>query len=1018
MTDVVIDNPILNSPFDEPKRHFRFGEDGITDEVVEERRISTYFMPIAQSKKKGKQQAFETEWTRERMKENELINKIRKDLDYWRQSDRPGLTRTTRQLLDYWLNEDRERRLFFCQIEALETIIYITEVAPKTGKRWIENELREGNQGSNPDLFRIALKMATGSGKTVVMAMLIAWHTLNKLANPQDARFNDAFLIVTPGITIKDRLRVLMPNDPNNYYKELDIVPSLQLPDLGQAKIVITNFHTFLRRERVSMSKLNKQILKADETGAFTESEGEMVRRVCRELGNKRNIVVLNDEAHHCYRSKPAEEGEKLAGDEKKEAQEREKEARIWINGLEAVKRKLGVRAVYDLSATPFFLRGSGYGEGTLFPWVVSDFSLIDAIEAGIVKVPRVPVADDSMTGEQPTYRDLWTRVKDELPKKGWTSAAAGSEPDLPAELEGALQSLYGDYRKRFEAWEKIAGADNATPPVFIVVCSNTSVSKLVFDYIAGWEKELPDGSKQPVTGKLPLFSNVEDGRWSDRPNTVLVDSRQLESGEAMSDSFKKLASTQIEEFKSDYRDRFPGRDVDQITDEELLREVMNTVGKPGRLGEHVRCVVSVAMLTEGWDANTVTHILGVRAFSTQLLCEQVVGRGLRRMSYSVNADGMFEPEYAEIYGVPFSFIPSAGAAEVAPKPPPTRVRALEERIAKEIRFPRLTGYRFDIASETIEANFSDDSHLAISLEDIASKTEMEPIKGTGALHTLDDLKAYRMQTIAFEIADQILRTYFRDEVATDRDPESQPLRPWLFPQLVAITKRWIDEYLVCKSGCFPQMLWLAQYRHDAADRIYKAIVRSQPGEPVLKPILHRYEPEGTSRVVDFDTVKSTWETDADKCHVSHVVGDSGWELKAAQVLDEMDEVDAYVKNQGLGFTIPYSIDGQERQYLPDFIVRFDDGARNADGTKDLLNLVVEVTGENMRYKKAKVSTARDLWIPAVNNHAAFGRWFFIEVTDPYDMEETLRAAAGGHALVDKLTGDDRAFAPAGAEEG
>ena len=365
LPDVVIDNPVINAPFDEPRRHFRFGEDGITDEIVEERRISTYFQPIAQPRKKGKQQAFTTEWTAERMKENELINKIRKDLDYWRKSERPGLTRTTRQLLEHWLSEDRERRLFFCQIEALETIIYITEVAPKTGKRWIENELREANQSSNPDLFRIALKMATGSGKTVVMAMLIAWQTLNKLANPQDARFNDAFLVVTPGITIKDRLRVLQPNDANNYYQALDIVPSLQLPDLGQAKIVITNFHTFLRRERVSMSKLNKQILGADKTGAFTETEGEMVRRVCRELGNKKNIVVLNDEAHHCYRSKPAEEGEKLAGDDKKEAQEREKEARIWISGLEAVKKKLGIRAVYDLSATPFFLRGSGYGEGT-----------------------------------------------------------------------------------------------------------------------------------------------------------------------------------------------------------------------------------------------------------------------------------------------------------------------------------------------------------------------------------------------------------------------------------------------------------------------------------------------------------------------------------------------------------------------------------------------------------------------------------------------------------------------------
>ena len=249
------------------------------------------------------------------------------------------------------------------------------------------------------------------------------------------------------------------------------------------------------------------------------------------------------------------------------------------------------------------------------------------------------------------------------------------------------------------------------TPPVFIVVCNNTNVSNLVFRYVAGWDKKLPDGTKVPVSGTLPLFSNVVDGRWSSQPNTILVDSEQLESGDAMSDEFKKFAAREIEEFKSEYRSRFPGRDVESLGDEDLLREVMNTVGKPGKLGEQIKCVVSVSMLTEGWDANTVTHILGVRAFGTQLLCEQVVGRGLRRMSYvpsnrtlTVNGQPIeieaFQVEYAEIYGVPFSFIPSAGSA-TDPKPasPPTRIRALEDRIACEITFPRVVGYRYELAS-------------------------------------------------------------------------------------------------------------------------------------------------------------------------------------------------------------------------------------------------------------------------------------------------------------------------------
>ncbi|HJZ11796.1 MAG TPA: DEAD/DEAH box helicase family protein, partial [Acidobacteriota bacterium] len=455
MKQVVIENPVLNSPFEEPKRHFRFTEDGITDEIIEARRISQYFVPIPQPKKRSaKQLSFaETGWTSDRVEENKDINKIRERVAIWRKGGYVGITKTTARLLEYWKREDRERRLFFCQIEALETAIWITEVAPRYGEAWVQNLLREKNLQSNPLLYRIAFKMATGSGKTVVMAMLIAWQALNKIANAQDARFTDAFLIVTPGITIKDRLRVLLPNDPHNYYKQHDVVPSDLLPELDKAKFIITNFHAFKLRERQSVSKTTKQILKQENGSAFTETPDQMVRRVCRELGNKKNIIVINDEAHHCYRRKPGGEDERLIGDDRREAEQREEEARIWISGIEAVKAKLGVKLVYDLSATPFFLRGSGYGEGTLFPWVVSDFSLIDAIEAGIVKVPRVPVADDSMVGEQPTYRDLWLRIREHLPKKGRKTQAETGSPNLPVELEGALQSLYGNYEKKFKQW-------------------------------------------------------------------------------------------------------------------------------------------------------------------------------------------------------------------------------------------------------------------------------------------------------------------------------------------------------------------------------------------------------------------------------------------------------------------------------------------------------------------------------------------------------------------------------------
>ncbi len=997
MKQVVIENPVINSPFEEPKRHFLFSEEGITNEIVEARRVSSYFVPIAKPKKKGKQKqlSFETEWTEDRLKENKFINQVRGRVARWSQGRYLGITKTTARLLEYWQRPDREPKLFYCQIEALETVIYITEAAKNYGDAWIENELRSANELANPLLYRLACKMATGSGKTVVMAMLIAWHVLNKNANKQDRRFSDTFLIVTPGITIRDRLRVLLPSDPQNYYRQMDIVPPDLREQLGKSKIIITNFHAFKFRERNSASKLTKSILAEGEDSPFTETPPQMVRRVCRDLGNKKNILVINDEAHHCYRRKPDGEEEKLKGDERKEAEKREEAARIWISGLEAVKAKIGIKATYDLSATPFFLRGSGYPEGTLFPWVVSDFSLIDAIECGIVKVPRVPIADDSMIGDQPTYRDLWLRIRDHLPKKGRKTQAVTGEPKLPAALEGALKSLYDNYEKYYRQWEKNAEAraKGLTPPVFIVVCNNTNVSKLVFDYISGWEKALPDGSTLVVPGRMPIFSNEQNGGWSRRPNTVLIDSEQLESGDAMSREFKKVASQEIEEFKSEYRIRFPGRDTDKLTDEDLLREVMNTVGKPGKLGEQIKCVVSVSMLTEGWDANTVTHILGVRAFGTQLLCEQVVGRGLRRRSYTTRPQRLevngktfefesFPVEYAEVYGVPFSFIPCAGSSpDPIPGPEITHVRALEDRISCEITFPRVLGYRYELPSETLAANFTDESKLVLSTLDIPTKTENAPIVGESTIHTLDDLKNQRIQEVAFLLAKLSLEKYFLDDDGN--------AKPWLFPQILSITKRWLAECVTCKDNVFPQLLLLIEFAHNAADRIYRAIVAAESGDKTLKPILYPYDPTGSTRYVDFDTTRPTYKTHRDKCHISHVVADTdSWEQKMAQVLEEMEEVFSYAKNHNLGFSIPYTINGEEKNYLPDFLVRFDDG----QGTDGLLNLIIEVTGEKKKDKEAKVATARLLWVPAVNNHGDFGRWAFLEIDDPWDAKNLIRA--------------------------
>jgi len=990
LRQVRIENPVLNSPFAEPMRHWRFSDEGITDETVERRRISSYFVPIAQPRRRGKdrQLVFETEWTKDREEENKLINQIRSRVKIWREGGNIHVTKTTRRLLDYWTDAKRDNKLFFCQIEALETAIYITEAAGRCGDEWIANRIRADNEGANPGLFRIAFKMATGSGKTVVMGMVIAWHCLNKLANSQDGRFSDTFLIVTPGITIRDRLRVLLPNDPNNYYRQRDLLPGDMMQELGKAKIMITNFHAFLRRETVKLGKLTKEMVAPKDKERFLETPEQMVRRVCKDLGNKKKIIVINDEAHHCYRHKPDGEEVKLTGDDRREAETREEAARVWISGLEAVKEKIGVKAIYDLSATPFFLRGSGYGEGTLFPWVVSDFSLIDAIECGIVKVPRVPVSDDSMTGLMPTYRDLWCRIREHLPRKGRKTEAVSGEPKLPAELQGALHSLYDNYRKYYEGWEKDKDAQalGATPPVFIVVCNNTNVSKLVFDWIGGWEKTIRKDKTVLVPGNLAIFSNVENAKWSARPNTILIDSSQLESGEAMSNEFKKMARTEIEEFKAEYRERFPGRDPEKLTDEDLLREVMNTVGKPGKLGENVKCVVSVSMLTEGWDANTVSHILGVRAFSTQLLCEQVVGRGLRRTNYVPEPDGRLAPQYAEVYGVPFSFIPCAGAGEHKPAgPPPIRVRALEERIEQEITFPRVSGYRYELPAERLEARFTDESKYVLSTQDIPSKTENAPIVGETSIHTLDDLKRRREQEVAFLLAKLTLEKFYRDDEGNTKQ--------WLFPGLLGITRQWLKECVKCKDNTFPQMLLLIEFAHNAADKIYNAIVSSNEGEKTLMPILEPYNTVGSTRYVDFDTTKPVYPTNEKFCHISHVAADTNsWEQKMTQALEELGEeglVVSYVKNHNLGFYIPYTTGGEDHRYIPDFIVRINDG----QGKGDFLNLIVEVTGKKDRDKEAKVTTGKNLWVPAINNYGGFGRWRFLEILDPWDAKNTIREA-------------------------
>jgi len=987
VADRVIENPIINSPYRAPDQHFAFDLNGITDQIVPGRRPSSYFVPVPRPRKRGQQMELEfAEYTADQIRPNDLVNQIRERVQLWRRQGRPHVTYTTRRLMDHWTNPQRDDPVLFCQLEAAETAIYLAEAAPKAGDTWIRNALTEANAAHNAGLDRIALKMATGSGKTVVMAMLIAWQALNKVTSPNDARFAKRFLIITPGLTIRDRLRVLLPEEDGNYYKLRDLVPADLRGDLSQARIVITNFHVLQRRETTQGqggASFTKALL-AGSSGAspFRESWGQVVTRVCRDLGGTSGVVVFNDEAHHCYRGRfddpeaDAATEKTLTGDEKDEAKRNSRAARVWFNGLRAISEKLGVKAIYDLSATPSFLSGSGYREGTLFPWVVSDFALVEAIESGIVKIPRVPVDDNARTVNV-TYLNLWPSIGHDLPKKSRKEGQV--TPDqMPKVLEGALNSLYDSYEKAFGEWRDSESAKAGDPaPVFIVVCSNTTVSKMVYDYIAGWERALGSGKKVLVPGQLGLFSNIQNDRWLPLPRTILVDSEQLESGEGLSAEYKNAAAAEIEEFKTEYARRFAGRSAADVDDAQILREVMNTVGKKDKLGEPVRCVVSVSMLTEGWDANTVTHILGVRAFGTQLLCEQVVGRGLRRRSYATDEKGFFTPEYADVYGVPFQFIPTAAKTRDLKIKQTWNVHAEVDRAAARITFPKLAGYRIELPDEPLYAAFTDESRLALTLDDFATMTKVSGLTGKEAEHTLEKLHAMREQQVAYRLSHRVMEL-----LDAGRDP-----RPWYFPQVLAITKDWLAQCVSYEPGTFPGLLGFAEYTDEAARKILHDSIRWQVGhrKRIVLPMFRQGDTTGSTDQVDFFTTRDVYPADAARCHVNFVVldGPAGntWESAMAQVLETMPQVAAYVKNDHLGFAIPYTIQGRGHDYYPDFLVRL----KPREDEDPVRTLIVEVSGG---LKKAgptqeKASTARDLWVPAVNNHGGFGIWGYCELRDP-----------------------------------
>ncbi len=1026
-------NPILNNPYEEPRLYYATNSKGELDyeQVMPGRRL---FSPEIQSipVKSGPQKEIPMLEETQAAYGSHLINLLRREVKLWRDTAYPNTTRVTKELLHYWfLDPTRENRLFFAQREAIETAIWLNEVADKSNPG--QHALSELARGQNPEdntdpantLPRIAFKMATGSGKTVVMAALITYHFCNRQEYRSDTRFADNFLVIAPGVTIRERLGVLRVESDNetatirDYYSERSLVPHSQRQAFRSlnAHLAITNFHGFQPRalQGNKRSPFDGKI-QADGTKNIdgTEDYSQVLKRLLPNFKAGTRLLVINDEAHHCYLPKADEEKTKAEGEN---TEEENKRAAVWFSGLREIAQRFKVRVVYDLSATPYFLTGSGYRPYSLFPWTVSDFGLTEAIESGLVKIPYLPTRDDTDKIGEPVLRNLYEYIRDELPKSGQrTKRARATEkgdtlreapPRIPDTLQAALDQFYQHYDEDFRRGGQLSF--ETTPPVFIVVCNNTSVSKEVFKFIAGYEQPLaddakPDTAPDVVTGKYPLFSNYDEQTRQPlaRPSTLLIDSDALENSGQIDDSFKRVFAPEFAQFKRDYARLHGSASAEEISDAQILREVVNTVGKRGTLGSHIRCVVSVSMLTEGWDANTVTHIVGIRAFGSQLLCEQVAGRALRRKSYVLapydpktgerlseenekrrKREALrekrpasilykFPPEYAHIIGVPFKLFKPGKATPPDPVET-TRVYPIEEREARDgIIFPNIEGYRLEYPEGPLVAAFTSIDDYQISANAIPTKTALSTAVAAGeVVLSLEDLLSLREAPMLFRITKDLIRDHFSES------PSAPAFHR--FSELLAIVEEWYATKVrvLGKGPEWKKLLYYADPKKLVA-HVARAISTGPAGSESVRGIFNYYNPTGATRFVHGQTSKETYATK--HSHVNVVVIDSGWEAQVAKVLDDLaDEsrIVSWVKNHFLNFRIPYvDKQGETRDYLPDFIVRVNDAAGIP------LRLIIEVTGAR-RDKPEKIWTVTERWLPAINNlppARGYGRWDFLEL--------------------------------------
>ncbi len=1008
-----VDDPIICSPYEEPSRYWEYKRQ--TGEAVLQsgRRAAAYWYKT-DVRRRGQLQLELEEERRDLV----LVNRLRADVKRWRQTGWEGAENVTKDLLRHWWRQDRFRRLFFCQLEAVETVIYLSELrglrrdGTRRSPRWAPTftdqdfaalvDTPPGN-GYRP-LTRYCCKMATGSGKTIVMAMLIVWAFCNRGRAPSDERFPSAALVVCPNLTIKERLQVLRPGDQGgDYYRQFDLVPQQYADLLPQGKVLVTNWHLFApESEHTEGGKSYGVVRKGP------EDDDAFARRVLGELYDRAPILVFNDEGHHAYRPAPLPPQRAAEARAAKDANE---EATVWITGLDRINAACGIRACIDLSATPFYIKGSGYPEGEPFPWLVSDFGLVDAIESGITKIPRLPVSDTTGRPE-PKYFRLWQNITRDLAPAEKMSGSGKPKPDVVwVRAQDALLNLAGQYKAKFDEYEAYGDLTTKAPPVMIIVADNTDIAAVFHQNISG-EVEVEEAAAETEPDDGNAEETVSEGDEPEPPSRrTKRPKRRIDytEGHVFPELFQN-APGRLRTLRIDTKllDKVESEDPETSKEKaaQELRQVVNTVGKLGQPGEQIRCVASVQMLTEGWDANNVTHILGLRAFGSQLLCEQVVGRGLRRMSYDVDpATGLLPPEYVDVYGIPFSVIPYKGrpVTGAVADPEIRHVHALPERAHFEIRFPNVEGYAFALRRNLIKADVEAMHSLIIEPSQQPTATFVKPasgyhegdinLLGPGPFVEQNRQEYYRTthpQAIEFEVARQVVGALVGEGVhaPVSGSPALRlQSRHQLFPQVLRIVHQYINRKVVW-NGAHPCELGLEVYIKRMVERLIDAIrPDEQHGESPLMPLLNRYKPIGTTAEVDFMTRRLTRGTQ--RSHINQVVLDTEtWESSAAFYLEQCRElVPFYARNDKLGLVIPYDYMGVPHGYEPDYLARLADGR----------TVVLEVKGWAADQTQAKHQAA-ERWIAAVNNWGKLGTWVFHVCRNPHMLTQELQRLADPQA--------------------